>query len=119
MYITLPNSEKEGKVYDLATYMQIRMKDTKEHEIWALKFFICECLNFINVICQIFITDAFLGGEFSTYGTEVRILDLYFFVKRKMFLISLFPNWKKMRRSFPLMRRWLSIFTYIAAGQPG
>ena len=72
MYMTLPNSEKEGKVYDLATYMQIRMKDTKEHEIWALKFFICECLNFINVICQIFITDAFLGGEFSTYGTEVR-----------------------------------------------
>jgi len=65
------NSEKEGKVYDLATYMQIRMKDTKEHEIWALKFFICECLNFVNVICQIFITDAFLGGEFSTYGTEV------------------------------------------------
>ena len=81
MYMTLPNSEKEGKVYDLATYMQIRMKDTKEHEIWALKFFICECLNFINVICQIFITDAFLGGEFSTYGTEVRKLDFYFFVK--------------------------------------
>jgi len=64
-------TQKEAKVYDLAVYMQIRMKDTKEHEIWALKFFICECLNFINVVCQIFITDSFLGGEFSTYGTEV------------------------------------------------
>ena len=74
-------TDKEGKVHDLAVYLQTRMKDTRgrccfifsytEHDTWALKFFICECLNFVNVILQIFITDDFLGGEFTTYGTEV------------------------------------------------
>lgn len=48
-----------------------RMKETTEHRSWARKFFFCECLNFINVIVQIFVTDAFLGGEFLKYGTEV------------------------------------------------
>jgi len=43
-----------------------------EHQNWAWKFFLCECLNFVNVIAQIFITDAFLGGEFTTYGTKVK-----------------------------------------------
>nr|XP_045616204.1 innexin inx2-like [Procambarus clarkii] len=38
---------------------------------YAFKFFICEVLNFINVIGQIYLTNRFLGYEFSTYGTRV------------------------------------------------
>lgn len=38
---------------------------------YAFRFFICEALNFINVVGQIFFMDAFLGGEFSTYGSDV------------------------------------------------
>jgi len=41
------------------------------HNFYAVRFFLCEVLNFINVICQIFFMDTFLGGEFSTYGSEV------------------------------------------------
>ena len=43
-------------------------------QAWAFKFFFCECLNFVNVVVQIVLTDWFLGGEFSTYGLEVRKL---------------------------------------------
>ena len=51
--------------------MKERMRETTEHKAWARNFFVCECLNFVNVIAQIFITDRFLGYEFTTYGSEV------------------------------------------------
>ncbi|XP_019871472.1 innexin inx2 [Aethina tumida] len=38
---------------------------------YAFRFFICEILNLINVIGQIFFMDFFLDGEFSTYGRDV------------------------------------------------
>ncbi|XP_015914715.1 innexin inx2 [Parasteatoda tepidariorum] len=42
-----------------------------EHQQYAMKFFVCEVLNFVNVVGQIFLIDKFLGGEFRNYGTEV------------------------------------------------
>lgn len=68
------DESKEKKVSQLVTYMKQRFyssKKTREHEIWAAKFFFCELLNFVNIMAQIFITDSFLGGEFMQYGTEV------------------------------------------------
>ena len=65
--------DKETKVEQVAQYMEARIKGTRDHNSWARKFFFCECLNFFNVILQIILTDKFLGGEFSTYGTEVLI----------------------------------------------
>ena len=41
------------------------------HQIYAFKFFLCELLNFINIVGQIYFMDFFLGGEFTTYGTDV------------------------------------------------
>lgn len=38
---------------------------------YAFRFFICEALNFVNVVLQIYFMDYFLDGEFSTYGSEV------------------------------------------------
>jgi len=38
---------------------------------YAVRFFLCEFLNFVNVIAQIFFMDYFLDGEFSTYGSDV------------------------------------------------
>ncbi|XP_063235922.1 innexin inx2 [Bacillus rossius redtenbacheri] len=38
---------------------------------YAIRFFICEALNFVNVVGQIFFMDFFLDGEFSTYGSDV------------------------------------------------
>lgn len=41
------------------------------HSTYAMRFFLCEILNFVNVIGQIFFIDTFLDGEFSTYGLRV------------------------------------------------
>ena len=44
------------------------------HFLWnslhTFRFFFCELLNLINVIGQIYFVDFFLGGEFSTYGSD-------------------------------------------------
>jgi len=41
------------------------------HDFYAFRFFFCELLNLINVVGQIFFMDFFLGGEFTTYGSDV------------------------------------------------
>ncbi|KAJ8672805.1 hypothetical protein QAD02_004065 [Eretmocerus hayati] len=38
---------------------------------YAFRFFLCEVLNFVNVVAQIYLTDLFLGGEFTNYGPSV------------------------------------------------
>lgn len=38
---------------------------------YAYRFFLCELLNFINVVGQIYFMDFFLDGEFTTYGSDV------------------------------------------------
>ena len=41
------------------------------HNAWVARMVLCELLNLFNVIGNIFLIDAFLGKEFSTYGMEV------------------------------------------------
>ncbi|XP_059083716.1 innexin inx3-like isoform X2 [Tigriopus californicus] len=41
------------------------------HNFYAFKYFICDILNFINVIVQIYMINAFLGGVFMAYGSDV------------------------------------------------
>ena len=41
------------------------------HNAYAIRFFICELLNLINVIAQVYLIDRFLDGEFTTYGWDV------------------------------------------------
>ena len=36
----------------VAGYMRERMQLRGEHRNWAIKFFVCECLNLINVVGQ-------------------------------------------------------------------
>merc|ERR1712127_785173 len=38
---------------------------------YFLNFFICEILNFVNVVGQIFFTDMFLGYQFRNFGSDV------------------------------------------------
>lgn len=46
-------------------------ENLNRHNFYAFRFFICEALNFINVVGQIYFMDFFLDGEFSTYGSDV------------------------------------------------
>ena len=77
--------EKDPKIEEIAKYLrlQISIKSTglKFYQNWAVKFFICECLNFVNVIGQIYFIDTFLEGEFLHYGTDV--LKFHFFHDHK------------------------------------
>lgn len=41
------------------------------HNFYAMRFFLCEFVNFVNVVAQMYLTDYFLDGEFSTYGYDV------------------------------------------------
>ena len=41
------------------------------HNFYAITFFLCEILNFVNVVAQIYFIDFFLGGQFTTYGLDV------------------------------------------------
>ena len=48
-----------------------RYYGTKAHKIYFWRFTFCEFLTLVNVVGQIFFTDHFLGGMFTTYGTNV------------------------------------------------
>jgi hypothetical protein len=60
--------QKSKKEEILADYLS---RNLHEHNGWALHFFLCELLNVINVVGQMFLTNRFLGGEFLRYGIEV------------------------------------------------
>jgi len=44
------------------------------NDYYAYRFFMCEFLNLVNVIGQIYLMDVFLGGEFTMYGSNVASL---------------------------------------------
>jgi len=59
---------KKDRLKILVDYFTINRNN---HTFYAFKFFLCELLNFINVVGQIYFMDFFLDGEFTTYGTGV------------------------------------------------
>lgn len=62
------DDSKEDKIKVLTEYFT---NNLRQHNFYAFRFFICEALNFINVVGQIYFMDFFLDGEFSTYGSDV------------------------------------------------
>jgi len=61
----------DDKKEQIGTIVKYLMLNRGMHGSYALRFFGCELLAFINCIVQIFFTDLFLGYEFTTFGTEV------------------------------------------------
>jgi len=47
------------------------VKHLQKNNLYAIKFFACEFLNFINIVGQMYLMDSFLGGTFTTYGIDV------------------------------------------------
>ncbi|MPC13296.1 innexin inx1-like [Portunus trituberculatus] len=47
------------------------VKHIRMHNGYVFKYWFCELLCFINIVGQLFLIDAFLGGEFLTYGPRV------------------------------------------------
>ena len=66
---------KRDRIGILVDYFSLR----HNHTFYALKFFFCEFLNFINVAGQIWFMDFFLGGKCSFPSMEKRIPDEFFY----------------------------------------
>ncbi|KAJ9596326.1 hypothetical protein L9F63_012659 [Diploptera punctata] len=62
---------KEDRRDRQSRLVQYIMDTLHLHNTYAAGYFICEALNFINVVGNIFFIDVFLGGAFLKYGTEV------------------------------------------------
>lgn len=66
-----PMLTKEARDKQIETIVKYFSLHRGTHTLYALRFFLCEVLNFVNVIGQIFFIDVFLNYEFSTYGMRV------------------------------------------------
>lgn len=66
-----PALEELKKKADVSAVVDYFYRNRSQHGSYALRFFVCEVLNFVNVIGQIYFINKFLGGMFTTYGTEV------------------------------------------------
>ena len=47
------------------------MRNRGTHNLYMFQFVFCEFLNLLNLIGQMYLMDAFFGGQFSAYGSEV------------------------------------------------
>lgn len=61
-------AEREHRQNRLVQYL---VETMHQHNTYAFGYFMCEALNFFNVIINIVMTDKFLGGAFMSYGTDV------------------------------------------------
>lgn len=62
---------KEERTHRQSRLVQYLCDTLHMHNTYAFGYFLCEALNFINVVVNITMTDKFLGGAFSSYGTDV------------------------------------------------
>lgn len=59
---------KKSRMSMIVNYFNLNLH---QHNFYAIKYTVCELLNFVNVIGQMYFTDRFLGYEFLEYGTDV------------------------------------------------
>jgi len=64
----MQDKEKQEQIALLVQYLKDNMR---YHNPYFFYFVVCEVMNFVNVIIQMYLIDAFLGGAFSTYGLDV------------------------------------------------
>ncbi|XKL67396.1 hypothetical protein PGB90_002887 [Kerria lacca] len=69
--LSCPIISEENKNDRLKLLLEYFQTNLHCQNFYAIRFIICEVLNFINVVAQIYFVDYFLEGEFSTYGTDV------------------------------------------------
>jgi len=64
----LDEEKKKEQISEITKYFTMHRGT---HTMYAMRFFACEVVNFINVIGQIYFIDFFLDYEFRTYGSDV------------------------------------------------
>ena len=97
--MNVPMVDKDQKEDRKKVLVDYFLEDRHNHEIYAYTFFFCEFLNFVNVLLQLLFMDFFLGGEFTTYGSDV---------------ISM-TNLEQEQRSDPLSRVFPKVVNFVPA----
>ena len=69
--LNLPIVEEDTKLDRIQILIDYFTDTRHNHDSYTFRFFFCELLNFVNVVGQIYFMDFFLGGEFTTYGSDV------------------------------------------------
>lgn len=69
--LNCPIMQEKEKGEQLQLLVQYLKANWRYHNTYFFYFIICEVLNFINVIIQMYLIDTFLGGAFSSYGLDV------------------------------------------------
>lgn len=55
----------------LSLVVKYLIKNRNGHQKYFYNFILCEALNLINVLVQIYLVNEFLGGTFTSYGLDV------------------------------------------------
>ena len=64
----LSESDRQEQIKLLVNYL----KNTfTQHNLYFFRFVLCELINLLNIILQIFMVDSFLGGIFLNYGSDL------------------------------------------------
>ncbi|QQP49391.1 Innexin [Caligus rogercresseyi] len=66
-----PLLDEEKKADQISLIVKYFSLHRGTHTLYALRYFLCEVLNFANSILQIYFIDYFLNYEFTSYGTRV------------------------------------------------
>lgn len=69
--LNCPLTSEESKCDRIKLLVDYFKNNLRTQNFYAFRFFLCEILNFVNVVGQIYFMDFFLDGEFSTYGSDV------------------------------------------------
>lgn len=69
--LNLPIVQEDCKKDRMKLLVDYFTSNLHTQNFYAWRFFLCEVLNFINVVAQIYFMDFFLDGEFTTYGSDV------------------------------------------------
>jgi hypothetical protein len=69
--LNLPMLPEEKKAKHRKKILLYFRRNRGCHTKYALQHVLCELLNFLNIMLQIYLTDLFLGNSFTTYGLEV------------------------------------------------
>lgn len=65
------------------------------HEMYFFYYFFSEVMNCVNVVGQMYLMDTFLGGQFTTYGTQVLKLSEMEQEDRVDPMVKVFPRLTK------------------------
>ncbi|XP_035222708.1 innexin inx2-like [Stegodyphus dumicola] len=85
-------AENKGKTKLLVNYLE---ENIGNHKFYSTMYILMEILNFVNVVGQIYLMDTFLGGEFTTYGTEVLAFTEWDYSLRYDPMVKVFPRMTK------------------------